>query len=154
MNWGALSCSLRLTSELAHQVRMEPGDILKTAFKTHSGHFEYIVMPFGLTNAPATFQGLMNDVFKQFLRKFVLVVFDDILIYSSSEDSHVQQLKVVYVIRDQKLYAKRSKCAFATSREEYLGHFIDQHGVSTDPAKIQVVHDWPTPQNLKHLRGF
>ncbi|XP_040873462.1 uncharacterized protein [Glycine max] len=96
-----------------NQVRMDPADVYKTAFKTHAGHFEYLVMPFGLTNAPATFEGLMNLVFKEFLRKFMLVFFDDILVYRCSLEDHLLHLhKVLATMRANSLFAKRTKLAF------------------------------------------
>ncbi|WVZ23582.1 hypothetical protein V8G54_002126 [Vigna mungo] len=138
-----------------NQVRIEDGDIHKTAFKTHGGHFEDLVMPFGLTNAPATFQGLMNDVFKDYLRHFLLVFFDDILIYSKDLPHHLSHLhSVLLTMRQNSLYAKKSKCYFGVERVEYLGHFITKEGVSTDPAKILAVQNWPIPTSLKQLRGF
>ncbi|WVY89974.1 hypothetical protein V8G54_035488 [Vigna mungo] len=138
-----------------NQVRIEDDDIHKTAFKTHRGHFEYLVMPFGLTNASATFQGLMNDVFKDYLRHFLLVFFDDILIYSKDLPHHLSHLhRVLLTMRQNSLYAKKSKCYFGVERVKYLGHFITKEGVSTDPAKILVVQNWPIPTSLKQLRGF
>jgi len=110
-----------------HRVRMALGEEYKTTSKTHTGHYEYMVMPFGLTNALATFQAHMNVVFHSYLRKFVTVFFDDILIYSSSFDLHLQHLRLVFqLLRDHQFFLKKSKCNLAAPLVEYLRHTISK----------------------------
>ncbi|GMI80932.1 hypothetical protein HRI_001762500 [Hibiscus trionum] len=137
------------------QIRMRAEDISKIAFRTHHGHFEFKVMPFGLTNAPATFQALMNSMFAEFLHKFVLVFFDDILIYSATMSDHCLHLQLVLsLLRSHKLYARRNKCFFGLTQIDYLGHTISANGVSTDTSKIEAMQQWPVHKSLKALRGF
>ena len=138
-----------------HQIRVQEEDILNTAFRTHKGHYEFIVMPFGLTNAQTTFQSLMNDIFIPHLRKFALVFFDDILIYSKSWEEYLSHLqKVLTILAANHLFAKEAKCRFGVTSVDYLGHIISANGVSVDPSKIQAVEEWPIPTTHREVRGF
>ncbi|CAO2823891.1 unnamed protein product [Amaranthus hypochondriacus] len=137
------------------QIRMEEGDIAKTTFCTHEGHYEFLVMPFGLMNAPTTFQSLMNQIFRPNLRKFVLIFCDDILVYSRSEGEHVSHLgKVLTILKNNQLFVNRSKCEVGVTTVSYLGHVISGEGVSMDLGKISTVLSWQPPRNMKELRAF
>nr|KYP63865.1 Retrovirus-related Pol polyprotein from transposon 297 family [Cajanus cajan] len=133
-SWATIFSKLDLKSGY-HQIRMKEEDVQKTAFRTHEGHYEYLVMPFGLTNAPSTFQGLMNEVLRPYLRKFVLVFFDDILVYNRSLEDHQHHLRQVLTLLQENSLVANKKCEFAISH-------------------MEAMLNWPYPTNLKGLRGF
>ena len=136
-----------------HQIHIPPEDVPKTVFRTPLGHFQFKVLGFGLTNAPATFQQVMNDVFKHHIGQFVLVYLDDILIFSRSREEHLQHLdKVLQILQNHKLYARLHKCKFFLEELEYLGHIVGKGGIKPDPRKVQEVQQWPEPTNLHELR--
>lgn len=138
-----------------HQIRMHEGDIPKTAFRTRYGHFEFKVLPFGLTNAPATFQTLINNVFREELDDFVQGYIDDILVYSKTKEEHMLHLrKVLCKLRKHKLYAKLSKCEFAKPEIDFLGHTISAKGVSMNQDKVKAILDWPAPPTVADLHSF
>ncbi|WVZ89849.1 LOW QUALITY PROTEIN: hypothetical protein U9M48_036202 [Paspalum notatum var. saurae] len=127
-------------------------DIPKTAFSTGYGLYEYLVMSFGLTNAPAFFMYMMNSVFMNELDKFVVVFIDDILIYSKNEKEHEEHLRVVLTrLREHKLYAKFSKCAFGSG---FPGAYSVEKGVAVDPSKVKDVPNREAAGNPGYYRRF
>ena len=112
-------------------------------------------MPFGLTNAPAVFMDLMNRVFRDFLDWFVIVFIDDILVYSRSYEDHEQHLRLVLQrLREKRLYAKFTKCSFWLNEVSFLGHIVNQDGISVDPEKIKAITDWPRPTSVTKIRSL
>jgi hypothetical protein len=137
-----------------HQIRLKEREEFKTAFQTHSGHYEFRVMAFGLTGAPATFLKAMNTTLRPLLRKCVLVFFNDILIFSRTYEGHVEHVcLVLQLLQRDHWQVKISKCHFAQRQLRSLGHVISEAGVATDPDKISVVLQWPVPQSVKELEA-
>ncbi len=138
-----------------HLVRIREGDEWKTAFNTPRGHFEYLVMPFGLSNSPAVFQALVNDVLRDMVDQFIYVYLDDILIFSSSLQEHVQHVRrVLQRLLENGLFVKAEKCAFHAQSVPFLGFIVSPEGVRMDPDRVKAVVNWPTPDSRKALLRF
>jgi hypothetical protein len=141
-----------------HQIKIREEDILKIAFSTRYGLYEYLVMSSGLTtssgltNALAHFMYLMNLVFMEELDKFVVVFIDDILVFSKSKKEHEEHLSIVLQrLRDHQLYVKFSKCEFWLTEFQFLGHVVSSEGISVDPTKVREVLDWKPPRTVHQV---
>ncbi|KAL4387927.1 hypothetical protein GQ457_09G018130 [Hibiscus cannabinus] len=138
-----------------YQLKVREQDVLKTAFRTRYGHYEFLVMPFGLTNAPAAFMDLMNRVFHEYLDQFVVVFIDDILGYSRTEEDHDRHLHLVLqTLLENQLYAKLSKCEFWIREFVFLGHVISTEGIRVDPKKVEAIVNWKQPTSVTEIRSF
>ncbi|KAH7621071.1 putative Transposon Tf2-6 polyprotein [Nannochloris sp. 'desiccata'] len=138
-----------------HQIKIKEEDIEKTAFRTPFGHFEFVVLPFGLCNAPATFQTLMNNVFRDELHQFVLCYLDDIMIFSKSLQAHIQHVRHVFEkLRKNKLFVNKEKCLFFQTKIAWLGYIISENGIKVDQSKISTILEWPVPKNIIDILSF
>ena len=138
---------------------MHPDSQEKTAFTTLQALFEFRVMRFGLTNAPAVFQRLMQQVVTPLNPRagpdFVSVYIDDILVFSSNMEKHLEHLRIVIEkLAEVGLKLKPSKCRFAQKELEYLGHVVSRDGLKTSPRLVEAVQCFPVPRSVKSVRSF
>ena len=138
-----------------HQIRIAPEDVHKTSFRTTFGLYEFLVMPFGLANAPTTFNRMTDRIFHPH-RRFTGVFFDDILVFSETEQEHHKHLEIVFQeLRKHKLFVNAKKSEFFLKEIHYLGHIVSHNQVRMDPEKIKVIVEWPTPATTVHdVRSF
>ena len=136
------------------QVQMAENDKEKTAFACHRGLFQFNAMPFGLTHAPAIFQELMSNVLDG-LDRFALACLDDILIYSSTFEEHMNHIQTVFDrLREHDLKLKLKKCNFLQAETNYLGFIITQEGIKPDSKKVEAIRTLAPPTSVRELRGF
>ena len=139
-----------------HQVEVEESHKERTAFTVGNlGFYEYVSMPFGLSNSPATYQRIMQDILGDYHMKICLIYLDDLIIFSDSFEQHLERLDLILTrLLEANLKLAPEKCFFFKPSISFLGHVVSGEGVSTDPAKIEKVINWPVPTNADELRSF
>lgn len=151
-------CQYFTTLDLAsgfHQIEMSENDISKTAFNTENGHYEFLRMPFGLKNAPATFQRIMDSILRGIQNEKCLVYLDDIIVYSTSLQEHIERLRSVFTrLRESNFKIQLDKSEFLRREVAYLGHIVTPDGVKPNPEKIKAIKNYPIPKTTKQIKGF
>jgi hypothetical protein len=138
-----------------HQIQVRVNDEWKIVFKMREGLYEWLVIPFGLSNAPSNFTQAMNQIFRLFIGKSMVVYFDDILIYSFDPKTNIQHIwEVLLVLRREKFYAALAKCSFMTDSVLFLSYVVFKDGLAVDDPKVATVYDWPLPTTLHEVRNF
>lgn len=142
-------------SDAYEQIRVDPADVLKTAFAMVYGTFVSQVMQQGDCNAPSTFQRFMTQAFREFIGKFDHVYLDDIFIFSNNVEEHKEHLKKVFNrLREVELYLKADKCDLYSKRMDCLGHIIDDKDIRVDEDKMARIREWRTPRNYNDIEHF
>ena len=137
------------------QIPMAEKDIPKTAFSTSSGHYEFLYAPFGLMNSPKTFQRCMDKCLRGLIGNGVFCYMDDDVIYANTVEEHNRLFNAVMQrFREYNLKVQIDKCRFFQSEVSYLGHILNEKGISPDPEKVDAEINFPTPQNQKSIRQF
>jgi len=138
-----------------HQIRVKTKDIEKTAFNTRYGQYEYLVVPFGLCNAPATFQGMVQQIFMTAIDDYLEIFIDDLLVHSSSHEKHLDHLTQTFELcRKHQLYLKPSKCKIGQHSIAWVGHTLQAGKQAVDENKIKAIQEWKIPTNITQVRGF
>ena len=137
------------------QIEMDELAIPKTAFRCHRGLFEFLRLPFGLRNGPAAFQRIMDTVLQDLIGKVCMVYLDDIVIYSENQEEHIRHVQLVFErLRTAGLRLNAAKCHFGLKEIKLLGFIINANGIATDPAKVEVIKNLPSPTTVKQIRSF
>ncbi|GBP12168.1 Retrovirus-related Pol polyprotein from transposon gypsy [Eumeta japonica] len=138
-----------------HQVKIRKEDREKSAFCVNGEKYEFIRMPFALKNAPSIFQRFVDDILREYIGKFAYVYIDDVLIYSSSPEEHMEHIEIIFdALNKATLKVSDEKSKFFQTEVEYLGHIITHNKIATNPEKVEAIEKYPLPQTLKDLRGF